>query len=289
MWRLFSSSVLLLSVCFTSASAQTVAIATRNSKYLALGDSLATGFNPFVNPPDLSRYVGYPLILSSALRLNLANASCPGETSSSFVNSIDPLPGFTCGANPTAMVYGPSGPVSVPMPLFVPYNGANSQLEYVSNYLKNNPTTKLITITIGGNDLAPLLVCTSDCEALTRTLLEKLAGNLTVIFSAIRTAGYKGKIIATNYYAFNYNDPRQVGPTGAFTALNSVIENVATVPLFGARVADVFEAFRLASGSRKDPCKAGLLQRIPNSTGCETHPSLLGQALIAGAVAFEFR
>jgi hypothetical protein len=260
-----------------------------NAKYLALGDSIALGFDSFVNPPDLSKYMGYPQILSSVLRIKLANAACPGETSSSFVDATNPLPGFSCGSDATATVFGPSGPVLVPMPLFVPYNSARSQLDYTVNYLKSNSKPKLLTISIGGNDLAPLLTCTSGCDALAAALLRKLRQNLTLIYSAIRSAGYDGPMITTNYYAFDYKDPRQVGSSGAFSALNATIAQVASQSLFHAAVADVFGAFQLASGSSGDPCTAGLLKKIPNSTACDTHPSLLGHAIIAGTVAYQAR
>src|SRR6266481_5178000 len=272
-----------------SAVAQNPANPAQNTTYLALGDSLAFGFNPFVNPPDASKYVGYPAIISIPLNLNVANASCPGETSNSFVNTGAALPGFTCGANPTATVFGTSGPVSVPIPLFVPYNGAISQLEYAAHYLNTNPNPKLVTINIGGNDLAPLLTCTSGCDVLAATLLNNLANNLAVIYSTIRGSGYAGPIIAANYYAFNFKDPLQVGPSGAFTALNATIAFVTTLPQFGGKVADVFGAFQAFSGGSGDPCRAGLLLKIPNSNACDTHPSRLGQAVIAAAVAFQFQ
>ena len=174
----------------------------------------------------------------------------------------------------------------VPLPLYVPYNGAQTQLQYAVNYLKSNPNPKLVTINIGGNDLAPLLTCTgAGCQALAVTLLTQLGQNLAHIFTSIRGTGYLGPIVVLNYSAFNYNDPQEVGPTGAFTALNATIGSVAT--LFGAKVADVFTAFKIASGPGGDPCKVGLLLKVPNSTTCDTHPSLEGQALMAGVAIFQ--
>lgn len=255
--------------------------------YLALGDSLAYGFNPFVDPPQLSKYIGYPEIDTAFLQLKLANASCPGETSTSFITGANALPGYICGPSPFGTVYTSTGaPVVVPIPLFVSYGAAKSQLQYALTYLQSNPNTKLITINIGGNDLAPLLTCTGPtCQALAVTLLTQLGQNLGYILTQIRGAGYAGSIVITNYSAFNYKDPLEVGPTGAFTALNATLLAVATA--FHAKVADVFTAFQIASGSSGDPCKAGLLVKIPNATTCDTHPSLEGQALIAGVVLYE--
>src|ERR1019366_2633416 len=58
--------------------------------YLALGDSVPFGFNPFIQLGDLSDYHGYPQFVSPPLTLNLANASCPGETSTSFFDVTAP-------------------------------------------------------------------------------------------------------------------------------------------------------------------------------------------------------
>src|ERR1700728_1022676 len=60
-----------------------------NYTYLALGDSVAYGYDPTVTSPAPSKYVGYPEISASALHLlqsgKEVNASCPGETSGSFL------------------------------------------------------------------------------------------------------------------------------------------------------------------------------------------------------------
>src|SRR5580765_3439078 len=68
--------------------------------YLALGDSVPFGMNatlvpPYSNtPPTPSEFVGYPEILAALLppfqTNRLANASCPGETSGSFLNIASP-------------------------------------------------------------------------------------------------------------------------------------------------------------------------------------------------------
>ena len=64
--------------------------------YLAFGDSVAFGFRPvtsaatYLNPAN---FIGYPEDVAKALRLNLANASCPGETTSSMINTSAPSNG----------------------------------------------------------------------------------------------------------------------------------------------------------------------------------------------------
>ena len=59
----------------------------RDHEYLALGDSVAFGFNPLLNPTQTSQFVGYPELLVPGVDLELTNAACPGETSASFVSA----------------------------------------------------------------------------------------------------------------------------------------------------------------------------------------------------------
>ena len=70
---------------------------TRGSGYLALGDSVVVRIRgaavvPAPNYADASSFLGYPELLGSELHLTVANAACPGETSSSL---IDPPPRAT--------------------------------------------------------------------------------------------------------------------------------------------------------------------------------------------------
>ena len=61
------------------------------SGYLALGDSVPSGYEeqqvvPAPNYSDASSFIGYPEDLGAELHLTVANAACPGETSSSLIN-----------------------------------------------------------------------------------------------------------------------------------------------------------------------------------------------------------
>jgi lysophospholipase L1-like esterase len=275
-------AVLFTSICAlfaTSLSAQSTA-AAKNRTYLALGDSLAYGFNPNV-PYNLAQSIGYPKLVAPALNMGLTNASCPGETSGTLAGTPGSvfLPGFDCVSKQN------DGE------LFVRYGGAPNQLAYAVGFLLANKNTKLITINIGVNDLGILI---AQCTAATPTdpaaiavceqaglpgVLGTYGQNLNMIFATIRSAGYGGNIIALNAYAFNYNDPTQVG---AITALNQVLAQVSAP--FGVAVADGYRAFQIASTPfGGDPCKAGLLIRQA-SGACDTHPTLIGQGLLATAV-----
>ena len=252
-------------VLIASAS---VAPAQNATPYLALGDSLPFGFNPNV-AVNLNNYHGYPQFVSAVIREKLTNASCFGETSGSFLSST--APDFGCRA------WKQAG-----NPLFVSYSG--TQMDFAVSYLLSNPNTELVTISIGGNDLA---VLQQDCQLDLTCELAGLPGvlaaygqNILTIFTNLRVqAKYKGPIVLMTYYAFNYLDPTQVA---VFTQLNGIASGIATS--FGAKIADGFNAFLLATiPFNGDPCKAGLLIKLPNGT-CDTHPSLVGQLLLSATV-----
>src|SRR5215467_1538052 len=62
------------------------ALAGSPQQYLALGDSIAFGFSPLLDPTNADNFIGYPTPVAAALKKTLTNASCPGETSSHFIS-----------------------------------------------------------------------------------------------------------------------------------------------------------------------------------------------------------
>jgi lysophospholipase L1-like esterase len=242
--------------------------AIKDTHYLALGDSVPLGYNPTV-AVNLDNYHGYPEFVSDGIHRKVANASCFGETSGSFLSPTEP--DFGCRQ------WKQEG-----RPLFISYSG--TQMDYAVNYLRNIPNPQFVTINIGGNDLAVLQqTCNFDlnCElAGLPAALSAYGQNLFTIFTNLRVqAHYQGPIVLLTYYIFNYADPIQVG---AFTELNGIGSGIATA--FGAKVADGFNAFLVATiPFGGDSCAAGLLVKFPNGT-CDTHPSRAGQELLADTV-----
>lgn len=109
--------------------------------YLALGDSLPYGWDPVTLPfplvaPDF--HVGYPEIYAGLVGLELTNASCPGETSGSFLDT-------GAADNGCAAVIDNLG-IKVDW-------GSGSQLGYALGFLEANPDTALVTLQLGTNDL----------------------------------------------------------------------------------------------------------------------------------------
>lgn len=273
------SQLVFVLMCFGIGTAA----AQHPKLYLALGDSIPFGYNPTVALGDLPDYHGYPQYVSGLLRLALTNASCPGQTSGSFLNVAAPDNGCN-----EWRAFG--------LPLFVTYSSlAQSQLDYAVSFLRDNPKTSLVTITIGGDDL---LLLEHECTAQNTTpaaiescvlaglgdVLLAFAKNLTAIYLAIRIdARYEGPIVAANYFSSDYANAIE---TTSLSELNEITLGLTT--LFGGRVADAFSAFERASTSSSGlPCAPDVGLAFPNPSapgGCDVHPTLLGQQLIAKLV-----
>jgi lysophospholipase L1-like esterase len=251
----------------------TPAAATKFHDYLALGDSVAFGFDPLVSiagRSDPSNFVGYPEALASSLPLTLANASCPGEASGGFISVSSALDN---GCRPYRAFF----------PLHVSYPASQSQLDFAIGFLREHPQTKLITIDIGANDLFLLqAACAGNTvcvQANLPALLGHLRENLSTIYGRLRHDGqFRGRLIALTYYALDYTDAAQVAVLGA---LNGVVSEV-TLAQPAAQVADGFGAFAAASGPSGKPCEAGLLIRLSiTPLICDIHPSPAGRDVLA--------
>jgi lysophospholipase L1-like esterase len=240
--------------------------------YLALGDSITFGFianagYAYVRPDN---FIGFSNYLSDALRLDAANASCPGETTGSFLAA-------------TAADNGCRFYRSL-VPLHVAYAG--TQAEFAAEYLKSHPETKLVTIGLGANDVLLLEArCANDAFCIEGGLPQVLSGvttNLKTIVEALRADGYSGTMVMMNYYVLDDTVP---GVISAFEALNQAIGVAAAQE--GVPVADVFTAFRKAAAAGDGhACHAGLLNSSPeNQFLCDIHPSQSGHALIARTIA----
>ncbi len=270
-------SVLAGLLAFGSA-VPVAAVSTSNSNpnnYLALGDSVPFGYNPLDVQPgvDPAVFVGYPQLASDLFRprLKVFNASCPGETSTSLISGTRP----DNGCQDYRDFIGA---------LHVAYSG--SQLQYAEAYVAANPRTKLVSMTIGANDLFRLQDGCASAPDVTAclyaglpTLLQTVAANLTTIYTGLRASGFTGDFVVVTYYSLNYADP---ATTGAVAALDHALATVTEA--FGGRVGDGFGAFQQASASfGGDPCAAGLLIHR-TATTCDIHPSPAGAALLAAAL-----
>ncbi len=241
----------------------------RGRTYLALGDSVPFGFigNAPSLYPDPDNFVGYPELIADDWRLRLINASCPGETTASFIDAEAQSNGCTNS-------FGSDIGYRDRFPLHVDYVG--SQLDYALEVLDDAPHVRLVTLQLGAND-GFLCQRTGECSTLAgvQALAARVQANLDEILSTLRDEGdYRGRIVVVTYYALNYADPVEVA---AVQILNQAI----TAAALGNRalVADGFGALReqaLAVGGSS--VTAGLV--YPN----DVHPTAEGHRLLARAV-----
>ena len=252
-----------------------LADSNRPQEYLALGNSVAFGTNPLLDRSNADNFIGYPTPVAAALKENLTNPSCPGETSSHFISLTGSDNG--CGA------------YRANFPLHVAYSG--TQLAFTDAFLQSHPQTLVVSIDIGANDLFVLI---NGCGGQTSCILSGLSGmlatlsaNLDIIYGHIRNLdGYRHKLVALTYYSLNYSDH-----TGTFL-ISQVNKVVADRTLFwGGIVANGFGAFAAASTAfGGDTCAAGLRIVVKFSPlTCDIHPSPAGRDLLAQAIVNALR
>jgi lysophospholipase L1-like esterase len=259
------SAVVLLGLAAVPAHAS-------QGEYLALGDSVAFGYNPLLVPSQASNpsvFVGYPDIVAQRLGLSLTNASCPGETTGGFISTGS-------GADYRCLPYRAF------FPLHVSYNSA--QLAFALSFLITHPDVQLVTMDLGANDVFKLQsdVCHGDQSCINARIAAVLGGidaNLRTIFGEIRTvAHYQGLIVTLSYYGLTYDAAGQA----ATNALNAPIIDATLAN--GGIVASGFAAFKArALAHDGSSCAAGLLI-VLTPGNCDVHPSPQGRNALAGAI-----
>jgi hypothetical protein len=243
----------------------TLAAANPPPPYLALGDSVAFGYSPLVDPSDPHNFSGYPTPAARVLKESLTNASCSGETSSHFIDLTGSDNG--CGA------------FRANFSLHVAYSG--TQLALADSFLTSHPTTQLVSINIGANDLFVLQrTCSGNITCIENGLpgmLNTLAANLKTIYYHIRTLdGYHHQLVALTYYSLNYSSANSTA-NAIIMALNHVVTQ-ATLAV-GGKVADGYGAFAAIATAAFgfDSCAARLLIEVSSSPlTCNIHPSYPG-------------
>jgi lysophospholipase L1-like esterase len=249
--------------------------AAAQTYYVALGDSLAVGYQPINGGGPTSQGYADDLYARYSTRipgLTLAKLGCPGETTSSMVQ------GGVC-AN---------------------YPAGSSQLDVAVSFLQTHQVA-LITLDIGANDVDHCVSSTT----IDRTCLESgfasVSANLPLILRQLRKAASSHTLIV----AMNYYDPFlaawELGPAGQSLALQSLAAatdfNVllgAIYRVFDVPVADVAQAFRIYNflpvPGENVPVNVFLTlawtyMSAPPPIGPDIHPNAAGYLAIAGAFA----
>jgi lysophospholipase L1-like esterase len=205
--------------------------------YLSLGDSLSQGVQPTATGQDVATSRGYPDRLVARLRghlqhLHLIKLGCSGETTQTMIH------GGIC------------------------HYPAGSQLAQAARFLRaHRGRTALVTIDIGANDPNSCVIdkgLTSILPCLVSSM-PRIGKNLDQILATLRTAaGKRVLIVGMTYYVpelglWKRGTPgRQIGIlTGAVAAgANKMLTD--SYQRYGARVANVFAAFRTSDFGEKN-------------------------------------
>ena len=185
--------------------------------YLALGDSIAAGTQqpvPFTDNgytgrlfKDLKDEYGFDTFV---------NLACPGDDTREMLDG-----------NYGSFCYGDSA--------FLP-PGGSSQLAAALAYLVANPgEVKLITLTMGANDILGCNFATPAGIPCFFGALDQIGANLTVILAALHAAAPGVPIIAMNYYNSNLG----FWPVDPALALSTQ----PLVPFFNGALAAVYGVF----------------------------------------------
>lgn len=240
--------------------------------YLALGDSLAFGFQfgKFLQEKATGTYdpatfnTGYVDDFATDLAtvspgVQTVNLSCPGESTVTFTGS--------CFYH---VVAGNALHVSYP----------GSQEDFALAFLQaHRGQVSPVTITLGANDFNPLLLSCGGptniaCVAAgVPAVLSQVKTNMDQILGSIRAAAPDTEIIVMQYY--NPYGVLSTATDASVLALNGVLAQAATA--HGARLADAFTPFNLAGPEPATLCALTLFCTPLQ----DTHASDAGYAVIA--------
>jgi lysophospholipase L1-like esterase len=220
----FAAALLLGATSATAAAADpgTASAPDRATHwYLALGDSLAAGYQPTTGADPSGGYVGHVLdALQSSGKVRLDNLACPGATSTSM------LEGDRCT-----------------------YDEGTQLAQAVEFLHAHHAKTSLVTIDIGANDVQRCVSGGSLDLACVADGMAAVSRNLPTILGALRQAAPDVPIVVLNYYdpflaawlAGAAGQHLAAQSLGLLHTLNGII--AAAAGSVGAEVADVAAAF----------------------------------------------
>jgi lysophospholipase L1-like esterase len=249
---------LAFSTTATSATSQRPVYQPPRSYYLALGDSIAYGFQPTKAEAPPSAVVGYVGLFAARLRklspkLQVLNYGCPGESTVTFTHGHCPW-------------------LAEGRKLHDAFRG--SQLEAAVSFLRaHRGRVSPITLTLWGNDLAPLSARGKGAPR----AIAAFASRFGAILKQLRAAAPTAEIIVTGAWDPEADRLEQTKPL--YGSLGKAIGRVAAAS--GARVADMFAAFN-GSGSVQAQ-KARLCALTFFCSQGDPHPTDAGYRAMADA------
>lgn len=228
----FALALAFVPSAFAAGRTARLALVGPRTYYMAIGDSLAFGYQPDLNWDD-----GYSNYFFSNLKSHgvkdYDNLACPGETSTTLING------------------------GCPFPLLRKYPYVGPQLKAAVNYLqKHAGQVSPVTLDIGANDLIPDLN-SSKCtiSASWETDLAKLDRNLTtVILPQLLAALTVNGRVTGDLLLMNYYDPYQNVCPNTVPYIQEINTHLAADARGFATMVDVFTPFGGASTPNPNMC-----------------------------------
>ena len=253
---------------YSTAEAKEPIFDPPRSYYLALGDSVAYGYqaSKFSLPPSAVN-TGYVDDFGAMLRhlrprITTVNYGCPGETMASFITGYCPW---------TALGHQ------------LHDSFAGSQLDAAVSFLRTHRgKVSPNTLTLWGNDVAAFVSACNGAPTCIQngapSFLEKFGTSLSVILQSLRAAAPHAEIIVTGSWdsfigSFDLGDP-------LFEALNKTMAVVAAQQR--VRFADPFPTFN-PQGDVNAETRAMCLLTLLCTNG-DSHPSDIGYKVLADIV-----
>lgn len=215
--------------------------------YLALGDSLTTGYEA---PQNNDGELGYPQFIYDALKQSKPDLQYHllgrnGETSSSMISGSQ----------------------------------LNNAVSFIEEQTQNGALVSPITLDIGGNDMVAVLLQQASSESARTLFRANLANILDQLIAAMSAGGsHQGELVIMSYYNPypGVKPPLYPIDTDAELKLfNAIILEEASKR--GVKVAPVFEAFE---GHESEFVFADF-SRYPDQSALDYHPRKAGHLAIA--------
>ncbi len=272
---LATAGCLAVAMLCTTAGAEE----TESKTYLALGDSISTGYR-LTNPEQES----FPALVADACNFTLDSEAQDGETSATLLEKLTSgtLAGNVANADVITLTIGGNDLMNTLYSYLAVQTGGLMTAEEIQAALQSGNTQVIAT--------AAQVISGFAESAEAQAALAQFAGNLTGIVAAIETINPDAQIIITTqynpyaYFAKQYGSMVSQAATisNAFevgiNALNMVIRTVAGDKCL---VADAYTAF---ANAEQNPCNASVAMGMPPVIDLDFHPNAVGHNLIAETV-----